>query len=439
MALNEHVSITITQDSLGLARAGFGVPLILSANASFAERVRSYSDIASVSADFAAGTPEYRAADAVFGQDPHPETIRIGRSALKPTLRYSLTVGVVRNSYTYRVKVTLPSGTTEVTFASDASATDGEIATGLVAAINGVAGNNYIAAGTTSPFTVTADNAGDWFAIEVNPADITMSINHADPGVATDLAAIFLEDSSWYALYTLYNSEDYVKAAAAWVQSNKRMYLADSPDTIAVNTASDGTQGLLDDLKALAYPRTAGMYHPRMSEMPGAGWLGRGLPYDPGSETWAYKPIVGATPASLTSTNRLNLDNRFASYYKAERGLGITWQGRVASGSYIDITRSLDWLEDDMALRIFQVLASVAKVPYTDEGIAIIAAQMRGSLRYAVSRGVLVDDDTLKVVVPRVANISTIDKGNRLLPDVKFSGTLQGAIHRVNINGVVSL
>lgn len=439
MALTEHVNIVITQDTLGLSREGFGVPLILSANATFPQRVRSYTDLPGVAADFAAGTPEYRAAQAIFGAEPRPPSLRIGRAALKPTLRYQLIVGAVRNSYTYTVNVTLPSGTFPASFTSDSNATDGEIITGLVAAINAVVGNNYIAAGTTSPATVTADNPGDWFALEVNPADLTMAINHVDPGVATDLAAVFLEDSSWYALYTLYNSEDYVKAAAAWVQANKRFYIPDSPDTVAVNVAADGTQGLLDDLNALGYRRTTGMYHPRLVEMPGAAWLGKGLPYVPGEETWAYKTLIGVTPAVLTATNRQNLDNRSASYYKSEKGASFTWQSRTADESFIDLVRSLDWLEDDMATRILGVFLSVAKVPFTDVGIALIVAQVRASLDLGIQRGI-VTEGSVKITFPRAAAVPPVDRADRFLPDVKFEFRAQGAIHRVDpLRGVVSL
>ena len=43
MALPDHVTISITSDSVGVARAGFGIPLIVSHTAAFAERVRTYN------------------------------------------------------------------------------------------------------------------------------------------------------------------------------------------------------------------------------------------------------------------------------------------------------------------------------------------------------------------------------------------------------------
>jgi hypothetical protein len=43
------------------------------------------------------------------------------------------------------------------------------------------------------------------------------------------------------------------------------------------------------------------------------------------------------------------------------------------------------------------------------------------------------------VTAPDVSEISTTDRGNRLLPDLNFNGTLLGAIHNVEINGTVAI
>ncbi len=167
MALSEHVSLTIQDGTVGVARAGFGIPLILSVNAAWSERVRSYTDIEGVAEDFATTTPEYLAASALFSQEPHPETIKIGRAVGKPTIVYTLNVSTVEHSHTYKLLVKGPGITeTTVTYAADSATTDGEIVVGLVAALNAVSPNTYIAAGTTSPFTITADSAGTWFSVE---------------------------------------------------------------------------------------------------------------------------------------------------------------------------------------------------------------------------------------------------------------------------------
>jgi hypothetical protein len=443
MPLSDHVSLVITQDSAGVARAGFGVPLILSANAAFAERIRYYNSLLDVAADFAdTSSPEYLAARAMFSQSPRPARIAIGRAANKPTQVFTLSVSSVQNLHTYQILVK-GEGVTETTasFTSDASATDAEIVAGLVSALNAVTGNNYVAAGAASPFTVTADAAGDWFSLQVmNPADLEIAQTHADPGITADLNAIELENADWYGFTTLYNSNAYVLAAAAWAESSasRKVYVLDVNETDAITTAA-GNSDTLDDLGTLEYARTMGAYHPSPADFMAAAWLGKCLPLEPGSETWKFKTLAGVNPVTLTGTHRTNLLARNANSYQTVAGVNITWEGTTSDGNFLDVVRGLDWLEDDMSKSVFEALAGASKIPYTDTGVAVITGKIRASLRRAVNRQILAEDPEPVVTAPKVADVAPVDKAARLLPDIRFSGTLAGAIHRVEIIGVVSV
>jgi hypothetical protein len=155
-ALSNYVTLTITQTSVGITRAGFGVPMILSYEATFSpDRLRFYTDISGVAADFPTTTSAtYRAANAIFGQTPKPAQIAIGRSALKPTLvaQLSAITPTANLTYTYKLNV---KGTgfadTTVSFTSDGTPTDAEYAAGMVTALNAVASKNYTATGASSP------------------------------------------------------------------------------------------------------------------------------------------------------------------------------------------------------------------------------------------------------------------------------------------------
>lgn len=440
MPLSTHVSITITEDSVGADRAGFGVGLLLSYNASsWTERVRTYSSLAEVAVDFPVTTgPEYLAAQSYFSQSPRPETLKIGRGALPATLRYTFTP-VVANTRVYKLYLKGDGVTaTTASYTSDASATAAEIVTGLTTAVNAAVGKNFTATGTTT-LVITGDAAGEWFSVEVDDvaAWTTTAPDHADPGVATDLAAISVEDDTWYLLLTNYNSKAYVGAAAAYIEAQKKLYAYDSPDvscpTVAIGSADDIGEDLFD----LGYDRTFGTWKRNPAGMHSAGWAGSCLPLDPGSETWAYKELAGVAADSLTSTHRTNLDARNMNYYYTVAGVDITWQGKAHSGEYIDVTRGLDWLESEMQTDVFEVLVGNTKVPYTDAGVAMIEAAVRGTLKRAATAGVIDSDFT--VTVPKVADVSAANKTARNLPDVKWTATLAGAIHKVTITGVVSV
>jgi hypothetical protein len=448
MGLSDHVDLTITQDTVGVARAGFGVPLILSHNASFSERLRFYTDLTGVAGDsFATSSPEYRAAQAMLSQKPRPKKIAIGRAPHKPTQVYQISVASVRNSHTYKLFVKgegFADATVSIT--SDSSATDGEIATAIKDALNLVTGKNFAATGTTSPVSVTGSAAGNWFSIEVETVDdLLIAQTHAAPSgsgtsLADDLAAIQLENSGWYGLVTLYNSEGYIEAAAAWIETQKKIYAPDSNDSIIVTTAASGGTDVASDMKTSAYARSLQVsYHPSPAAMLGAAWLGRCLPLEPGSVNFKFKTLAGVPAVTLTSTQRTNLTDKNANSYETVAGVNITFDGKTPDGDFIDVTRDLDWLDDDMSKGVFGALARNDKVPYTDDGVSVIEGEVRGSLRRAVGRGILASDPAPTVTVPLVADVDTNDKAARLLPDVKFSGTLAGSINKTEITGVVSV
>lgn len=539
MALSDHVSISITQDTRGIARGDFGVPMFLSYNADtpFAgDRIRFYTSLAEVAEDFSSTTgPEYLFAQAAFSQDPHCEEIAIGRGALPATQKYLITVAAVRNSHDYEIEVKGDGVTSETSsYTSDSAATQQEIANGLLTDLNLVTGKNFTAtflplvfsditfqgeadddtltfgsahglqtgdgpvrvsgaglptglsagvdyyvvkvsatvinlatslanalagtiinlttdgsaaqtladtASTVSPYggvVVTGDAAGEWFSLAVDVADLEISQTHVDPGVATDLAAILLESNEWYCLITGYNSNAYVIAAADWVEANSKIYLAEVNESDAVTTSA-GNSDTLDDLATAEYARVAPVYHQEPAEFFSAALAGSRLSYDAGAETWKFANLSGVTPTTLTTTQRTNLVNRNANFYQNVAGLNVSQNGTMADGGFIDTKRFLDWLVDDMSASVFDALTGVPKVPYTDLGVAIIEGAMRGSLLRGVQRGGISTDPEFTVTAPKVADIDSADRAARLLPDMKFTATLAGAIHKVTISGTVSV
>ena len=439
MPLSDIVNVAISLQTAGILQAGFGVAMILSNTAAWPERIRFYTDLDGVVADFATTTGEYQAASKLFSQTPRVERIAIGRAANKPTQKYEIRVATVANSQAYTVAM----NGIDYTFTSDPTATNDEIAAGIQAAIAaaatasgftaataGVAGSLYV--------TVTANAPGNWMSVSV--ADLTYLSNaqtHVDPGVAADLAAIKLIDDSWYALVTHANSKAYVVAAAARIEANEKFYLAATCDSTVATDAFAGATDVAKTLNTSAYARTATIYHPSPRDFADAAWLGRCLPLDPGSETWKFKTLAGVAAVVMTITQQTNIQAKKCNIYYTIAGRNITAEGVVAAGEFIDVIRFRDWLKARMQERIALALFNSNKIPYTDEGIAIIEAEVRAQLREGVNVGGLVDNFT--VTVPKAANVSPLDKAARLLRDVKFNAQLAGAIHKALISGVITV
>ena len=87
-------------------------------------------------------------------------------------------------------------------------------------------------------------------------------------------------------------SEAQIADAAVWASAQKILYVAASLDSSILDPGS--TTDIASDERALAR-RNVSIWYSRGAAHAGfaAGLLGMGLPYTPGSETWAIKEIVG--------------------------------------------------------------------------------------------------------------------------------------------------
>lgn len=441
MALSDHVTINVTVNVVSVQRAGFGVMLILSHDvpAGFTERIRFYSGTGGMTTDgFAADSPEVLAATRAFSQEVSPALVAVGRAANVPTLVYAVTPTVL-NTTVYSIRVQAPGVASEVvSFTSDASATATEIVNGLVTELNNVTSKNFTATNVGDVLTITGDNPGDWFSIEV--LDVTLLstlMTHADPGVAADLAAINLENPDWYMLSTHFNSNAYAVAAADWIQGQFKTYTFDTNDTGSL--AATGGGDTLDDLRTNAYSKVMGAYHPRPAAMMAPGWMGRVLPLDPGSATWKFKTLAGVPATILTATQRANLVAKRANFYEVTAGVNHTSEGTLPDTTFLfmDVRRGVDFLTDDMQKGVFGILAAANKIPFTDPGAATIAKEIRASLQRGVQRTILADSPEPIVTFPKAADVSAADKAARNYPDFNWTATLAGAIHGARINGTV--
>jgi hypothetical protein len=282
------------------------------------------------------------------------------------------------------------------------------------------------------------------------PAALRVNDVTADAGVATDLAACFVADSDWFALVLDSNSEAELTAAAAWIEDKRRMLIGVTADFGAKDAAT--TTDILSDLKALAYFNTGVWYHPTVASVMGAAILGQRLTAQPGSDTWAHKNIVGerattteglsggATP-ELTAGQEEAVLNKNGNTYTNQGGSGRTNFGKAAGGDFLDTVRYIHFLFARIQERVLGVFQSVAKVPFTKRGINLIKGAIE-SVLIGHTRApflALTEDPLPFVEVPELADIDPADKANRHLPDVTFSAQLTGAIHLVDISGVVSV
>lgn len=438
MALEDIVSVTITAATATPTLPGFGTPLIAVSKVPGtwgANAVRTFSALSDLTtAGFAVTDPAYLAASKILSQNPRPKTFKVAKRTLAPVQTVTLTVTSATLGDVYVITAGASAGAS-LTYTVPGAATLTTVATAIAALINAL--SDCTAASSVAVITVTPKTAGNLFDLKSWSSNLVVSDNTPDPGIATDLAAIYAFDNDWYGLILDSNSKAQLTAAAAWVEANQRLMVASSADTAVADPAS--TTDIAYTLKQSSYKRTAILFSGnQLMSYGGAAWMGGVFPYDPGKLTWAFKVLVGVTVDNLNATQTSALKAKSCNFYGKVAGLPVTQWGTVASGEFIDVTHFIDWLQAQLKIQVFSAFVNNPKIPYTKAGINMVVGIMRSVLRAGVRAGGLADDGNLFVTAPDLADIDSVSKGGRLLPNVAFGGTLAGAIHSTTLVGTLS-
>lgn len=262
--------------------------------------------------------------------------------------------------------------------------------------------------------------------------------------VEADLGA-----ENFYFLTIESRAEADILLAAAWAETRRKFFIAQSEDA-AILTDTSGN--VAEDLEAAGYNRTALAYHQHSASADGAvpadGYLdgavascGGGLNLDApnGAGTWHYLRLTGVTPDLVSSSAAANIYSNNANLYGRSKGLSFFSKGTAASGRFIDVQTSVDWLTARLEEEILSTLVGTKpKVPYTEGGIGIV----RGAAQAVLDRGIAFGhiDGTPSVsptiTTPRIATVSASAKSTRTLT-FTARAKLAGAIHSVVLNVTV--
>lgn len=433
MSINDIVNVQISRETRAVSRQGFSTILVLGLNKAFIPQVKVYASTDEVLEDFLSTSPEYLAAKAIFDQQPSVINLKIGRL---PTADLSVgTITNVLNNTQYSITI----NGQKVTITSDSDATGPEIVAALKVAVDALSEPITFTDNLDGTYDITPNVVGAPYSVKI---DTNQSIVFTLSGTIADgIASIQNEDDDWYGLvYTLRVQADQ-EAIASYIESQKKSFVtaSDDSDIIDVADSLDSTS-LAAVFKAAGYARSMVFYLSNAAtQFPEAAYLGTVLPLDPGSWTGKFKSLTGITIDQLTPTQRTNALAKYANVYESRGGAPITQDGKVSANEYHDIIVFVDWLESRITEEVYVVLINNNKVPYTDKGITLIQAAINRVLLDGVSLGGIAEDPEFIITVPVVEDISAIDKANRVLNNIKFQATLAGAIHVVNIQGVVSL
>jgi hypothetical protein len=437
MGTADVLNISISVSGAGPQREGFGEPLVATYHTHYTDRVREYSSTADMLTDgFLVTDPGYLAVANVFAQNPAPPFVKVGRRALPFTQVTKLQLLSSSATDTYVFYFRSPGGSFQQVSVPSTGVPNTDVAT-VNTAVTALSIPHLTATHATDTLTLTMA-AG--FLLDVKPGPVALakfSDTTTDPGIATDLVAIAAADSDWYGLLLDSNSALEIAAAAVWAESNGKLFVWNNSDSACIDPSS--TTDIFYTEKQLAHARDAGIFsYTATLSYAAAAWMGRLFPTDPGTENWAFKTLSNVIVDKMTDGQIHAIENKNGTVYTSLKGLSLTQFGKQPSGEWIDVTRGVDALKDDMVVGVIALEANSLRVPYTDAGRDQFVNVISASLKRFTDSGFLSENPAFTVTAPLVKNVDSTNKKARNLPNVKFAATIAGAINSANVQGTLT-
>lgn len=162
-----------------------------------------------------------------------------------------------------------------------------------------------------------------------------------------------------------------------------------------------------------------------------------------GSFTYKNMPLTGVTAQALTDTQIDAIHAKGGITFIAKAGDNVTSECKVAGGEYIDIIDSEDYIIQQLAYKTQKLLNSAGKVPYDNNGIAMLESVAVDVLQGAYNGGMIDTNEdgspAYTVSYALRADTTAEDRSKRQYLGSRFSFALAYAIHRVEITGSITV
>lgn len=476
------VNVDIQVGATFPARAGFGTLNIMTDEEDVipvTERIREYSDITGVAADWGAGTKANAAATAYFSQEPKPTSLKISTrftTAQSAALSSSNIIEAEKLAELILISngSLLPSDIdgssaelTTLDFTSDT--TMDEVASRIETALQTVeSGTTFVWTGTeficTSPTTGVSSTMG-FFVTTSTGTDLGPILNMTqangkllavgiDPETITEsLTAVEAIDPDWYGL-TFTNefrditgmAGDDIVAVSAFIEARQKVFLCTTNDLNVLDSQSTSDVAFVNE--AAGNNKTMMTFSRDSSLYPSCSIAGRAFTVDfsqPNSTiTLKFKQGPGITSEDISTSQKATLDAKKCNAFIIVGNSDMYAESFMGSGIFFDERHGLDWLKDAIETQLFgYLLTRATKVPYTDKGTTALQQQLIDVLAEAKLNGLIAPGTTIEGVflpegyitsVTPVADINQSDKDARNFPGLQATIIGAGAIHSVQVN-----
>lgn len=484
---SDVINVQVTLDPTAAQERNFGNGLFVGDSdvIDTVERLRVYTTLGQVAADFGNQAPEYLASQLYFGQNPQPEECYIGRWAstavhgvlrgaiLSPTQKAVGNFNNINNGSLSVVIDSTPHNITGLDFTAQVNLNG--IAQVLDSALTGFGNVSWDA--NNSRFLLESATAGSLSSVQFatlagSGTDMSAAFGFSQAAggytvgginaetILTALQLFANRSTDWYNAQVAANANpgtnDYL-ALASFIEG------ASPTRTLGITTQDPSsldpsiTTDLGSQLQALGVNRTFIQYSSN-TPYAAASFFGRAATVDFEGDattiTMAFKQEPLVVAELLTESQKQALVGKnINAFLKYNNNTSILMPGIMCGGQWFDAVHGTDWLQNEMQTDVWNLfLTTNTKIPQTDDGMNSILTTLSGSCQKGVNNGllfpggqwngppitpILKTGDTLAkgyvAYAPPVNTQTPAQRGTRITPPIQIAVKLAGAFHGANI------
>lgn len=436
-SLNLIVGFDALIQDASVGVASFGT-IALVVGHSLTAAVRSYepsSDgLAAMVADgFTVNDDAYLKLSAIMAQQPHTTLVKVYKRGTRNAQTITLTPTNLAQDVVYSftingVTVSRTNGASE-TATTWCTAWQAILTGGSVTAVNVTSTNS-----TTFLTLSLTSETGRRIYIDGAPSYLTIKDTSVDGAIATALNTALADDSDFYGVVIDSMSETENNAAAAWCESNKRVFHGLTADS---DVLTNSTTDVGSDFFAAKYTYGGVLYTRNPTKQLAAALMGRQFGIAPGGNNWNNRQLTSINADNLTASEITNAKAKNVGLYLPFSNVNATHNVKAASGRFFDLTRDRDWLVANAQAAIISELVRQEKIPANQRGVNQIESVVRTWFDLAVTAGVL--DPGYTITFPKASALPTLKTTRRFSASKAFLGYFQGAIDGADISGILAV
>lgn len=299
-------------------------------------------------------------------------------------------------------------------------------------------GLSISAAETDGTLVLTPTNAGERFWVNEFCAWLTLADTSTAEDLDDDLAAALEADPDFYGFCIDSTCPGEHALAHAFAIANGKMFVGMTVESEA-GTSSD--LDVATDINDAAGFYSKLWYHKRTKERADVALMGKVFGHGP-AYGWHSLRLQGVTAPRIKGAFAGYLDSKLVGYVTTEMGLSFTYNTKFP-GRYPDLVRGFDWFKERVhaaCLKVFVDSAETGGVTFDDPGIGKFVSALLGEARVGIENDLLAAEPAPTVVAIAAADVSTLDKAARRLPEggMVFNATIKGKVESLPVEIVVT-